>query len=311
MANTTTANVMTAGSLGEMITREAIRVFESNLYFAKMGTMAKLPLGYNKYTFPTVDQSVAAAALTEGTTPSEGTFRITNVEVTLTQFGGFAILSDVLLTDAPVDVVIEASVEAARQVAKKFDVDVQDVIDAGTNVIYGGDATSRAEIAASDTMAATLLAKSVNLLRSNDAPTFEGGYYAAIMHPHVFHDLQVESGTGTYIDLHKYDTPEALFKGETGALYGARILVSSNVQFFVNGGDANVDAYPTYVFGQKAYGVVMSGDIQAIFKATGSAGTADPLEQRATVAGKIRGKAAILKQAALYRIETSSSLGAN
>ena len=212
MSNTTTGKVMTSGNLGEMITRAAIRVFESNLYFAKMGKMAKLPVGYNKYTFPTIDESVAAAALTEGTTPSEGSFSITNVEVTLTQFGGYAILSDVLLTDAPVDVVIEASVEAARQVAEAFDADVQDVIDAGTNVIYGGDATARTEIAAGDTMTSTLLAKSVNLLRANDAPKWDGGYYAAIMHPHVFHDLQVESGTGTYIDLHKYDTPEALFK---------------------------------------------------------------------------------------------------
>ena len=310
MANTTTANVMTSGSLGEMITREAIRVFESNLYFAKMGKLAKLPVGYNKYTFPTIDESVAAAALTEGTTPSEGSFAITNVEVTLTQFGGYAILSDVLLTDAPVNVVIEASVEAARQVAETFDADIQDVIDAGTNVTYIGQ-SSRAALTASDTMTSAALAKEVNLLRADDAPTFDGGYYAAIMHPHVFHDLQQESGTGTYIDLHKYDTPEALFKGETGALFGARVLVSSNVQFYTDGGAGTVDAYPTYVFGRDAYGVVMSGDIQTIFKTTGSAGTADPLDQRATVAGKIRGKAAILKQSALRRIECASSLGAN
>ena len=301
---------MTSGSLGEMITREAIRVFESNLYFAKMGKLAKLPVGYNKYTFPTIDESVAAAALTEGTTPSEGSFAITNVEVTLTQFGGYAILSDVLLTDAPVNVVIEASVEAARQVAETFDADIQDVIDAGTNVTYIGQ-SSRAALTASDTMTSAALAKEVNLLRADDAPTFDGGYYAAIMHPHVFHDLQQESGTGTYIDLHKYDTPEALFKGETGALFGARVLVSSNVQFYTDGGAGTVDAYPTYVFGRDAYGVVMSGDIQTIFKTTGSAGTADPLDQRATVAGKIRGKAAILKQSALRRIECASSLGAN
>lgn len=310
MATTTTGNVMTSGNLGELITRDAIRVFQSNLYFAKMGKKTTLPRGFNKYSFPTVDESIAAAALTEGTTPSEGSFSLTNVEVTLSQFGGFAILSDVVLSDAPVDVFIEAAVEAARQVANKFDADIQDVLDEGTNVTHIGQ-SSRDALTASNTMTSAALAKEVNLLKASDAPTMEGGYYAAIMHPHVFHDLQQESGTGTYIDLHKYDTPEALFAGEAGALYGARILVSSNVQFYADGGSGTVDAYPTYVFGKDAYGVVMSGEIEVITKGIGSSGTDDPLNQRATVAGKVRGKAAILKQAALRRIESASSLGAN
>ncbi len=310
MAVTTTSTVMTSGSLWEYIRRMAIRNFESNLVFAKLGKSEQLPIGYNKYSFPTVDESIASAALTEGTVPSEGTFNLTNVEVTLTQFGGYGILSDVLVSDAPVNVFMEASFEASRQTANAFDADIQDVIDAGTNVIYSDD-TGRATIAAGDTITAVMLAKAVNNLKANDAPTYDGGYFASVMHPHIFHDLQVESGTWTYIDLHKYDTPEALFAGEAGALYWARILVSSNVQFYADGGATTTDVYPTYVFGKNAYWVVTSGGLQTFVEGVGSAGTADPLHQKATVGAKIRGKAAILKQAALYRIEAASSLGAN
>lgn len=311
MSTQTTSNFVTSGSLGEKIRREAIPVFESNLYFAKLGKMANLPMGFNKYTFPTVDESAAAVTLTEGVTPTEGQATITNVEVTLSQFGKHVVLSDVLLSDAPVSVVVVASVEMARVTAEKFDADIQDVLDAGTNVTYQGQ-TARADITTSDVITSTAFAKEVNLLRASDAPKFDGGYYISVMHPHVFHDLQQESGTGTFIDLRKYDTPEELFSGEAGAQWGARILLSSNVQFYADGGASSaVDVYPTYFIGKDAYGVVMSGGLQTIAKPLGSGGTEDPLNQRMTVGAKIRGKAAILKQAAIRRLETASSLGAN
>ena len=311
MATTTSGNIMTSGNLAEYIQSQAIPTFKSNLMFAKMGRLAELPKGFNKYTFPTVDAIADAVALTEGTTPSDSDFRLTNVEVTLSQFGRHVTITDVVSSDSPVDAFLTAATEVAYRTAKGFDSDIQDVIDAGTNVTYIGQ-TSRAAITASDTITADSLAQEVNKLKASDAPTFEGGYYAAVMHPHVFHDLQQQTwGDGSYIDLHKYDTPEALFSGEAGALYGARILVTSNVQFYADGGASNVDVYPTYVFGNEAYGVVMSGGLQTIIEGLGSGGTSDPFHQRATIAGKVRGKAAILKQDALRRIESASSLGAN
>ena len=310
MATTTTGNIMTSGNLAEYIRSQAIPTFKSNLMFAKMGRLEELPKGFNKYSFPTVDAIADAVALTEGITPSDSDFRLTNVEVTLSQFGRHLTITDLLSSDSPVDAFLTAATEVAYRTAKGFDSDIQNVIDAGTNVTYVGQ-SDRASITASDTITANSIATEVNKLKASDAPTFEGGYYAAIMHPHVFHDLQQESGTGTHIDLYKYDNPEALLAGESGALYGARILVTSSVQFYADGGASNVDVYPTYVFGNEAYGVVMSGGLQTIIEGLGSAGTADPLHQRATIAGKVRGKAAILKQDALRRIESASSLGAN
>lgn len=309
MAVTTTSNVMTAGNLGEYITRMAIRQYESRLFFAKLGKNVTLPIGNNTYSFPTVDESVAMWTLTEGTTPSEWSFTLTNVTVTLGQYGWFVKLSDILLTDAPVEVITEAAFEAWRQAAEKVDAVIQDAIDGGTNVLYGGDATARAEIVAADTLTSALVAKSVNLLKANDAPTYDGGYYITVVHPHVFHDLQQESGTGTFIDLHKYDTPEALFAGEAGSMWGTRFLVSSNVQFYADGGATTNDAYPTYVLAKNSYGVVTSGWLQTIVKGLGDG--EDPLNQIATVGAKVRLGAAILKQAGIYRIETGSSLGAN
>lgn len=314
MATTTTWNIMTSGSLWEFIQREAIRNFERALFFKQTGKIVSLPFGMNKYTFPTVDNKDGAAALlTEGVTPSETAFTLTNVEVTLAQYGSFALLSDVVLTDSPVNAVQEAAFELGRDLANKADQVIQAAIDAGTNVIYGGTATSRVTVAATDIITAAKLAEAVSKLKSNDAPFFDGESYVAIMHPDVAYDLQQESGTGTFIDLNKYTDSQVRkpLKGEMGMLFGARVVASSNVQFFADGGVTTTDVYPTYVVGRDAYATVMSGGMETFINGLGSAGTADPLNQRLSVGGKVRLASAILKEEAMYRIETASSLGAN
>lgn len=286
MATTTTGNIMTSGSLGEFIRREAIKNFERSLFFAMLGQNVQLPVGYNKYTFPTVDnKDGSAAALTEGTTPTEVGFNLTNVEVTLTQYGSFAILSDVVLTDSPVPAIQETAFELGRDLANKVDDTIQTTILAGTNVIYSGDATSRATIDSADTIKASDIAKAANLLKAKSAPKFEGDAYVAVVHPHVLHDLQIESGTGTFIDLNKYTSENAIrpLKGEIGMLYGVRILVSANAQILADAGATTTDVYPTFVMGRNAYGVVMSGGMETFIKGLGSAGSTDPLDQRATV----------------------------
>lgn len=311
MAVTTTWNIMTSGSLWEFIRRAAIRNFEASLYFKQVAQNVQLPIGNNKYTFPTIDnKDGAAGALTEWTVPTEGSFNITNVEITLTQYGSFVKLSDVVLTDSPVAAIEEASFELGRDLANKVDAVIQDTIDAWTNVIYVGQ-TARASITTSDTMTAANLAKATNLLKANDAPTFSGGKYVAIMHPHVIHDLQQESGTGTFIDVNKYGNEAAIFMGEIGSLFGTRIISSSNVQFYTDGWVTTTDVYPSYVVGKNAYGVAMSGGLMTYVNGLGSAGTADPLNQISTVWVKARLGTAILKQDSIYRIESASSLGAN
>jgi hypothetical protein len=53
----------------------------------------------------------------------------------------------------------------------------------------------------------------------------------------------------------------------------------------------------------------MSQQMETYYQDFGSSGTQDPLKQRATVGIKVRFGAEILKQEALVRIESSSSLG--
>lgn len=69
------------------------------------------------------------------------------------------------------------------------------------------------------------------------------------------------------------------------------------------------DAYATLIFGKNAYGTteISGGGLQHIVKQLGSAGTADPLNQRATVSWKATLAALILVEAYMVRLETVSS----
>ena len=75
------------------------------------------------------------------------------------------------------------------------------------------------------------------------------------------------------------------------------------------------DVYATLIMGDNAYGVtkITGGGLQHIVKQLGSAGTADPLNQRATAGWKAYKTAARLVEQYLVRIETCSTFedGAN
>lgn len=80
--------------------------------------------------------------------------------------------------------------------------------------------------------------------------------------------------------------------------------------YAANAGALGRSVYCTLVIGENAYGVIDingSGSIEHIIKQLGSAGTSDPINQRATVGWKAAVTACVLAQEALVRIETAST----
>ena len=79
------------------------------------------------------------------------------------------------------------------------------------------------------------------------------------------------------------------------------------------GGMDGRDVYATLVFGENAYGTteISGGGLEYIVKQLGSGGTADPLNQRATVGWKATKAAVRLMEPFMVRIETASSFTSN
>lgn len=103
---------------------------------------------------------------------------------------------------------------------------------------------------------------------------------------------------------------------ETAMTLDTEITASDNAVIYPGeAGAKGRDVYSTLIFGASAYGTteVEGGGLQHISKQLGSAGTADPLNQRATVGWKATKTAARLVEENMVRIETASTFqaGAN
>ena len=98
---------------------------------------------------------------------------------------------------------------------------------------------------------------------------------------------------------------------ETASLAADAIVYSEDAGALDSQTKTALDVHSTLIFGKDAYGVVDvagSGALQIIIKPHGSAGTQDPLDQRATVGAKVAAyTAVILNELWLLRIEHAVS----
>lgn len=287
--------------------RTVLENFEPNLRFYDMWEKPARPAGYNTLAWTRCNKltvTPATATLTEGVTPDDTAITFTTISLTANQYGMYAIITDILEDVSPVPMVSNALKVIGENMARIIDQVIQGVLSAGTNVIYAGDATTRASIDASDLMTATTLAKANAFLSTKAAPVFGDGYIAC-MHPNVIFDLQTGTATWAFMDLSKYTEAgrAQLVKGEIGKIFNVRVVSSAFIQTFAS----TVTVYPTYVMWKGAYGVA---DLQGLrsYMVGDGASKSDPLAQRRYVWAKVAFNAIILQQDALVRIESASSL---
>jgi len=309
----TTSNALSSGALRIYLESVAIKNFKRRTVFIEMGERRQMESGSHTYVFSLMDAStktLAQATIQEGVTPVTSALSSRQVSVSMNQLGDFATLSDLIVKDNPFPLVDAAALEISRIMAQNADILVQNVLNTGANTIIKtiGDVTTiRGSLVLADTIRSKRLAEAFTRLQSAAAPTYDNDY-VAVVHPKVVHDLLIESATGGFIELAKYQQSVKIFNGEIGKLYGVRIIVGNNVQPFVGAGTGPIDVYPTYVFGSNAYGIVESQTLESIVQPFGSEGSADPLRQRMTIGLKMRFGAALLKTESLWRIESSVSI---
>jgi N4-gp56 family major capsid protein len=250
----------------------------------------------------------ATAPLTEGVTPDGKKLDWTQVSATVEQYGDYVTTSDMLDMTAIDNNITEAGRVLGDQAGLSLDGVVREILNAGTNVQYGdGTKTSRSAIASTDVMSAKAVKRAVTTLKRMNAKKIDGDY-VAIIHPDVAYDLMNDpnwEAVSTY-------NPKNLYAGELGRFYGVRFVETSEAKIFEGAGASGIDVYSTLFLGADAYGTTQleDGGLEMIVKAKGSAGTADPLNQRSTVGWKATKTACILTQAFMVRVETASAYNA-
>lgn len=255
----------------------------------------------------------ATTPLTEGVTPDGKAMTVTNVTATVNQYGDYITQSDVLELTAVDNTILEATKLLGRQAGLTMDTIVRNVLQSGTNVTYcpslaapTTEITSRANLKADSMLTVDVVKKVVAKLRAQNAPPVDGRNYVAIIHPYVAYDLMSDP---KWEDYHKYTSPENLFEGEIGRIAGVRFVQTTEAKIYTGEGcPSGLAVFGTLFLGADAYGVteVTGGGLQTIVKQKGSAGTADPLDQRSSVGWKAMETAELLLPNYLIRVESCS-----
>lgn len=258
----------------------------------------------------------ALTPLTEGVTPAGNQLDVTAITATVSQYGDFIALSDVLELTAIDNVVLETTKLLGDQAGLTMDTIVRDILVAGTNVMYapkinastGAETavTSRANLDETAVLTVDLVQQVVARLRAVNTPRINGSY-VAIIHPFAEYDIMRDP---EWIDPHKYKDTTNLYEGEIGMISGVRFVESTEAKIWRGTGcPSGLSVFGTLFFGENAYGVtdVEGGGLQTIVKQKGSAGTADPLNQRSSVGWKAIETAEILMQPYMIRVEHCSS----
>lgn len=245
-------------------------------------------------------------ALTEGVTPDGQSLSVSTVEATVKQYGGYVTLSDLLLLTAIDNNLVQATKLIASQAGRTLDTITREVLNSGTVVQYAeGQVASRAALTATHKLTVDAIRMAVRYLENQDAPKING-YYVGIIHPNCKYDLMDDP---KWTNPHEYTDTSNIYQNEIGELYGVRFVQSSRAKVFEGKGTGGLDVYSTLILADDAYGVtdISGGGLQHIVKQLGSAGTADPLEQRATCGWKATKVAELLVPQYIVRIETTAT----
>ena len=229
--------------------------------------------------------------LVEGTAPASGTYRqitLANVDVTLTQYGQVASVTDILTWTDKLRVLKETIGTMTEDCALKADVVIRnDIIatniadfaspPAGQGAIptarikkYAGTATTFATLQALNQTTGALTGLNVldqkTSLVLNRAQRIQGDYIM-IAAPNITRDLMNDS---KWINVSSYSKPSMLFNGEAGIFYGCRVVEQTNP--FIEDGLAGAEGtlntaalaanaiFPTFFTGKGAYGCpIMAG----------------------------------------------------
>lgn len=259
--------------------------------------------------------STATTALTEGALYSSlKDLTVTAITATIAQYGDAVGFSDIVTTVALDPLLDEAVDILAQQAGATIDEIVREVLAAGTTVQYANGKAGRTSIASGDVMTPAEVRIAALTLRLNRAQKIDGMYHAVI-HPRTAYDLM---NTSEWRDAQNYNRTGRIFDGSLGDLYGVRFWETDVAKVWTNasngaGGAGNVDVFGSMVFGSNAYGIVdLSGhNLHTIYKALGSAGTADPLDQQQSFGWKVAFVAKILNDLFMVRVEHSASTANN
>lgn len=290
--------------------------FRSSLYFdsvADVKPIAETNAGTSLTWTEVDDLPSATTALNEITDSDAVAFTTSQIALTIAEQGSHTKTTGFLNSTSlfgSVDSVVAELV--GRQAGVTMDELARAKLIAGTNVAYGGAATSRATVAAGHIITASDFRTQVAALRNASVPGRHGRYYTAFVNPDVHYDLIEETGESGWRHPQVNLNMKAIQEDVIGFFAGCLFVETPTAPIIADGGVTTTDVYQTLIVGQKALAKRWSkqhGNGPQPQFVLGP--QTDALRRHKTYGWKWLGGYGVHRQDALRRIESSSSLGAN
>jgi N4-gp56 family major capsid protein len=248
------------------------------------------------------DLAQATSTLTESLDVSSIALGNPNqVTVTLQEYGSAVTTTKKLNLTSFNDVDAALADIIAYNAADSIDSVVASVLTAGSNAIYAGTATNTAGITASQLITVSDIRQAVTELRTNKALPRIGELYAGYLHPRQTADLRAETGTGGFQELTKYVDRTPFVAGAVGVIEGAFIVETPRVPYASNG---TTNVYKAVIAGREALAEAQGQDISTIIGPQ-----IDALRRYHTIGWYYFGGWSLLRQAAIYRVESAATNG--
>lgn len=317
MADTTTAS--TAFDTTAYNTRMGFAL-RPELYFDDFATVKTTPTTHNGSAvyFPFLTEMAAATTpLTEGTDVTPVSIADTGVTLTLAEYGNVVNYTSRWLATSFVPLIPGLANLLGFNAGISIDTIALATVAAGTNVAYGGAATSRVTVAAGHTISSANVRLSYARLRSLNVQRINGAYRAYV-HPDVMYDLKSETGEVGWRAVHTYSAPENILMGSPGYYEGFFWVDTPRTTVRVNAGVGSVvDVYDTYFVGAEGIakgfstGTHLDGQNMGPAPITVRGPIVDSLYREAPMGWYWFGAYGIYRQESVRRLETSSSIANN
>lgn len=178
--------------------------------------------------------------LAEGVTPAGQTLTETAFTAMVKPYGGHVELTDEINFYLLDNMHQETAKLLGDQAALSLDTISRNALNAGMNVQYANSKTSRGALASTDKLTFAEIKTAVRNLKRKNVKPFADGFYHAIVHPDVVHDLTADT---MWVDVAKYQDKVKTERYELGTIYKVKFFESTNAMVF---------KAQTYIYGTKA-----------------------------------------------------------
>lgn len=184
----------------------------------------------------------ALTPLTEGVTPKGQKVRVTKIEATVSQYGGYVAESDMLRMTTIDPIIDEDTKLISEQGGLTLDTITRDVMQSTTSVFYAPKktldsngkevrtpVTSRKDIDQTCVLDAKTVTQVEAALKNQGAKAEEDGYYIWIIHPFVSCDFMNDK---RWIDVNKYNDAKKIYQGELGSFSKFRFVETTECKIY-------------------------------------------------------------------------------